>query len=68
MKDLETASAREHSQNIKSELQKIADHIRRDAEKVDDLQAKTLFETSAEVLEGLITAFSQFEEKGEEVW
>ncbi|HEX6981791.1 MAG TPA: hypothetical protein VF181_03430 [Balneolaceae bacterium] len=68
MKDLETSDPREHSQNIRSELQKVAEHLRRDLAKVEDPQAKALFETSAEVLFGLINAFSHFEAKSEEAW
>ncbi|HET6528250.1 MAG TPA: hypothetical protein VFG39_05825 [Balneolaceae bacterium] len=68
MKDLQTSDPREHSKNIRSELQKVADHLRQDIGKVDDAHAKALFETSAEVLLGLINAFSHFEDKSEEAW
>ena len=33
------------------------DHLRQDVEKVDEPQLKAMFETSAEVLGGLIKAF-----------
>lgn len=68
MKDLQTSDPREHAQNIRSELQEIKDHLRKDIGKVDEPQAKALFETSAEVLEGLIKAFSHYEKKSEEAW
>ncbi|MGM1056511.1 MAG: hypothetical protein ACQEWG_11550 [Bacteroidota bacterium] len=68
MKDLETKDPKEHSRNIKGGLQEITDHIRRDIGKVDDPKAKALFETSAEVLQGLITAFSHYEEGKGEAW
>jgi hypothetical protein len=68
MKDLQTPDPREHSQNIRTELQKVVGHLRKDIGKVDDPQAKALFETSAEVLLGLTTAFKHFVEKNEEAW
>lgn len=68
MKDLQTSNPREHSHNIKTGLQEIADHIRKDIGKVDDPQAKALFETSAEVLHGLINAYSHYENRSEEAW
>ena len=68
MKELETSNAKEHSANIRSELQELIDHLRRDIGKVDDPRAKALFETSAEVLQGLATAFSHYEEGKEEAW
>jgi hypothetical protein len=68
MKDLQTSDPREHSRNIRSELQDMVDHLRKDIGKVDDPQAKALFETSAEVISGLITAFTHYEQKSEEAW
>lgn len=68
MKDLQTSDPKEHSKNIRSELQEVIDHLRRDIGKVDDPKAKALFETSAEVLKGLMTAYSHYEEGREEAW
>lgn len=68
MKDLETKNTRQHSQNIRIELEQLKDHLRRDISKVDEPQAKALFETSAEVIDGLINAFTHYEEKSEEAW
>lgn len=68
MEDLATSDPKEHTQNIKSELQKLADHLRKDIGRVDDVRAKALFETSAEVLLGLKTAFTDYEEGEEEAW
>lgn len=68
MKDLETSDPRAHAKNIRTEMQEIVDHLRRDIGKVDDPKAEALFETSAEVLQGVITAFTHFEEKSEEAW
>ena len=43
-------------------------HIREDVTKVSDPKAQALFETSAEVLGGLITAYEHFEQKSEPAW
>ncbi|RNL84138.1 hypothetical protein ED312_14380 [Sinomicrobium pectinilyticum] len=68
MKNLETTDPKEHSRNIRGELQELRDHIRRDIGKVEEQRAKALFETSAEVIQGLATAFSHYEEGKEEAW
>ncbi|CAN7666866.1 hypothetical protein LJR231_005285 [Phyllobacterium sp. LjRoot231] len=43
-------------------------HLREDVKKVDDPQFKARFETSAEVLGGLVKAFSDYEAKNEAAW
>lgn len=68
MKDLETSDPKAHSENIRRELQKLIDHLRKDIKRVDDPKAMALFETTAEVLTGLKTAFSHFEEGEEDAW
>jgi ferric iron reductase protein FhuF len=59
---------RYHTQKMQKALQKIKDHLREDIEKVDEPQLKAMFETSAEVLGGLIKAFSDYEKKNESAW
>ena len=49
-------------------MQEINDHLREDIEKVDEPQLKAMFETSAEVLGGLIKAFQDYEQKNESAW
>ncbi|SDH04369.1 hypothetical protein [Psychroflexus sediminis] len=68
MKDLQTSDAKAHSENIRSGLQELIVHLKKDISKVDDPKAKALFETSAEVLTGLKTAFLHYEEGNEEAW
>ena len=58
----------EHTANIKQELKKLSEHLREDVNKVDDAQAKALFEVSAEVIDGLQKAFTDFEIKNESAW
>lgn len=68
MKDLETLNPKKHSENVRKEVQKLIDYLRKDIKKMDDPKAKALFETSVEVLKGLETAFSHFEKGEEEAW
>ena len=56
---------RHHIQKMQKALQEIKDHLREDIEKVDEPQLKAMFETSAEVLDGLIKAFKDYEQKNE---
>jgi hypothetical protein len=56
---------RHHTQKMKARLQEIIDHLRSDIDKVDEPRFKAMFETSAEVLGGLIKAFSDYERKNE---
>lgn len=57
-----------HTANIKQQFKDLITHLREDISKVDDAQAKALFEVSAEVLGGLHKAFEDFESKNEEAW
>ena len=57
-----------HTSNIKRMLNDVITHVRSDVQKVDDPKAEALFETTAEVLEGLVTAYTHFENKSEKAW
>jgi hypothetical protein len=57
-----------HTQNMKRRLSEIVTHLREDIGKVGEPQLKALFETSAEVLGGLINAFDDYEKKNEAAW
>jgi hypothetical protein len=57
-----------HTQKMRTRLQQIVTHLREDIKKVDDPQLKAMFETSAEVLDGLTKAFGDYEKKNEEAW
>jgi cytoplasmic iron level regulating protein YaaA (DUF328/UPF0246 family) len=58
----------EHTANIKKEFLKLSEHLREDVEKVDDPEARALFEVSAEVIDGLQKAFNDYEKKNESAW
>lgn len=55
-----------HTARVKQILQGLVDHLREDESKIDEPKAQALFETSAEVLIGLITAFDHYENRSEE--
>jgi ferric iron reductase protein FhuF len=57
-----------HTQAMRKRLQEIVTHLREDIQKVDEPQLKAMFETSAEVLNGLMKAFSDYEKKNEAAW
>jgi hypothetical protein len=57
-----------HTIKMRHRLTELAEHLREDVTKVDDLRAKALFETSAEVLMGLEKAFADFEDGTEAAW
>ena len=50
---------------MKARLRETIDHLRADADKVDDPQFKAMFETSAEAPGGLVKAFNDFEARNE---
>jgi len=53
---------------MKKRLSETMTHLRGDIGKVDEPQLKAMFETSAEVLVGLIKAFDDYEKKNEAAW
>jgi hypothetical protein len=59
---------RHHTQKMQKALKQLQDHLRQDIEKVDEPQLKAMFETSAEVLGGLIKTFHDYETKNESAW
>ena len=59
---------RHHTRQVRERLQDMTRHLREDVGKVDDPRARALFETSAEVLEGLDRAYRHYEEGSEEAW
>lgn len=57
-----------HTRKMRKALEDIRIHLREDIDKVDEPQLKAMFETSAEVLDGLTRAFSDYERKNESAW
>jgi hypothetical protein len=59
---------RHHTANIKGMLDEAARHCREDVGKIDDPKAQALFETTAEVLGGLMKAYDHFEQGDEQAF
>lgn len=59
---------RYHAQHIQRMLREVMDHAREDVSKVDDPKAQALYETTAEVLGGLATAYEHYLQRSEEAW
>jgi hypothetical protein len=55
------ADPRFHVANVKNMLDELIRHLRDDIRQFDEPKAQALFETSAEVLQGLQTAFGHYE-------
>jgi len=51
-----------HAANIMRMLRDVQDHARSDTQQVNDPKARALFETTAEVLGGLITAYEHYKQ------
>jgi hypothetical protein len=66
--DLQTRDPKAHIANIRSAMNDLIQHLRRDVEHVDEPKAQAMFETSAEVLEGLVAAFEHYEAGKEAPW
>jgi hypothetical protein len=59
---------RHHTANIKQMLNEVKEHVREDVSKVEDPKAQALFEVTAEVLQGLMKAYDDFDSRKEPAW
>ncbi|MFN8475814.1 MAG: hypothetical protein U0822_26780 [Anaerolineae bacterium] len=59
---------RHHTANIERMLSDVINHVREDVQKVSDPKAQALFETTAEVLNGLVTAYEHYDRRAETAW
>jgi hypothetical protein len=50
-----------HTAHIRQALEDLTNHLRRDIERVKEPRARALFETSAEVLQGLAKAYADYD-------
>jgi len=57
-----------HTKKITAQMRQLIDHLREDVGKVTEPKAQALFETSAEVITGLVKAFDDYEKKSEAAW
>ena len=68
METIASKDPRAHTANVRKEFRELIEHLRDDVNKIDEPKAQVLFETAAEVVSGLETAFKHYEEKSEEAW
>jgi hypothetical protein len=68
MESIASKDPRAHTANIRKTFGELIQHLREDIKKVEEPKAQALFETAAEVMSGLDTAFKHYEEKSEEAW
>ena len=68
MKSTSENKPNHHTQKIKAQMCQLIDHLRLDIGKITEAKAQALFETSAEVLTGLVKAFDDYEKKSEVAW
>lgn len=59
---------RHHTIKIRGMLSDAMHHVREDVGKIEDPRGQALFETTAEVLGGLIKAYEDYESRSEEAW
>ena len=68
METIASKDPRAHTANVRKEFRELIERLRGDINKIDEPKAQALFETAAEVISGLETAFKHYEEKSEEAW
>ena len=68
MKPSANSNSIHHTQKIKARMRQLVEHLREDVGKIIEPKAQALFETSAEVLTGLVKAFDDYEQKSEAAW
>jgi len=68
METIASKDPRAHTANVRNEFRQLIDHLRGDINKIEEPKAQALFETTAEVIGGLDTAFKHYEEKSEKAW
>ena len=61
LQNTKSSNPRDHTMHIRTAMRELITHLRQDIERVNEPRAQALFETSAEVLEGLVTAFEHYE-------
>jgi len=67
-KSFPESDPRHHTTNIKGLLDEAARHCREDIAKIPEPRAQALFETTAEVLKGLVAAYDHYESGTEAAW
>lgn len=61
LREVDSSDPRDHTPQIRTAFAVHSQHLRKDINEIEHPKAQTLFETAAEVLEGLDKAFDHFE-------
>ncbi len=61
-------TTKNYPRDIEMKLDKMSQELRKDLQKIEDPKGQALFETAAEVISGLRTAFEHYESESERVW
>jgi len=62
----DSADPKVHTAQIRQVMQELITHLRHDVDRVGEARAQVLFETTAEVLEGLVKTYDDYD-AGDEV-
>ncbi len=57
-----------YPRDMEQKLDKMSQELRRDIGRIEDPKGQALFETAAEVIDGLKTAFEHYGSQSDEVW
>ena len=57
-----------HTHIMKAQMRQMIKYLREDVGKITEAKAQAIFETSAEVLTGLVKTFDDYERKSEAAW
>jgi len=60
METVASKDPRAHTANVRKEFRELIDHLRGDIDKISEPKVQALFETTAEVISGLDTAFKHY--------
>jgi phosphopantetheine adenylyltransferase len=61
-------TTKNYPRDVEKKLDKVAQDIRKDIARIEDPKGQALFETAAEVIIGLKTAFEHYEARSEKAW
>lgn len=53
---------------LREQMNELIDHLHADGDRATEPQARAMFQTTAEVLAGLVRAFAEYELKSEAPW
>lgn len=65
---INSSDPKEHAQNIEKYISELKQHCLDDINLVNEPKAKALFETAADVLDGLEKAFSDYQSENAGAW